>query len=190
LIPRQRIALGYCLLALAGIAPAGAQTSPPAPSSEAPEFPQWAEDLRRWEIIAFGSFPFTMFAATFAIDTRRWIDANGMDWSDSGRRYAPWPLKSAGAVGMENGEQELTIGIAVGMSLAVAMADMIIVQIKRNKARHRAEALPEGTPIITRKRWPTAGSGEGAAGEGHTEDDGGGETGEGISEGGAAPDAP
>ncbi|MDR1586233.1 MAG: hypothetical protein LBS57_02120 [Treponema sp.] len=116
-------------------------------------FPQWVKDLRRFEIVAFGSFPFAMFAATFATDTKRWAD-NGMDWSEEGRRYAPWPLKSAGAENMTNREQEMTMAIAAGISGAVALADFVIVQIKRYSDRKRAESLPAGTPIIIKKPWP------------------------------------
>lgn len=127
-----------------------------AVSFDMSDFPQWARDIRRFEIVTFGSFPFTMFTATFAMDTYRWSQANGMDWSDAGRRYAPWPLKSAGAVSMESREYEMTIGIAAGLSLAIAVADFAIVQIKRHKARQRAESLPAGTAIITKKPWPPA----------------------------------
>jgi hypothetical protein len=118
------------------------------------DFPLWAKDLRRWEIVAFGTFPFTMFAATFAMDTRRWIDQNSMDFSEDGRRYAPWPFKSAGAVDMTNKEHETTLLVAAGISVALAFADLIIVQIKRHKERQRAESLPAGTIIIDKSPWP------------------------------------
>jgi len=117
-------------------------------------FPQWAKDLRRWEIIAFGSFPFTMLFTTTGMDMYRWNNANGMEMSEEGRRYAPWPLKSAGAVSMETEEFETVLKIAACLSIGVAFADLIIVQIKRHKARKRAEALPAGTTIITRTPWP------------------------------------
>jgi hypothetical protein len=110
--------------------------------------PQWLKDLRRWEIVAFGSIPFTMFFATFGMDMYRWNNANGMDFSD--RRYAPWPLKSAGGVPMEWEEQEMVFIIAASMSVTIAFADLAIVQIKRYRARKRAEAIPAGTTIITR----------------------------------------
>jgi hypothetical protein len=126
-------------------------------------FPQWAKDLRRWEIVAFGSFPFAMFASTFAMDTRRWIDANGMDFTEDGRRYAPWPLKSAGAVGMTNQEQETAILIAAGVSVAIAFADLIIVQIKRHKERRRVENLPSGNIIIDKSPWPEGSTNDGGS---------------------------
>jgi len=113
--------------------------------------PQWAKDIRRWEIVAFGSIPFTMLVATTAVDISRWNKANGMDFSSEGRRYAPWPLKSSGAVAMKRKEIETTLLIAGSLSIGVAVADQIIVQVKRYKARKRAEALPVGTAIIIRK---------------------------------------
>jgi hypothetical protein len=124
-------------------------------------FPQWVKDLRRFEIVAFGSFPFAMFTATFAMDTQRWAN-NGMNWSDEGRRYAPWPLKSAGAVNMTNREQEMTMAVAAGLSGAIALADFIIVQIKRYSARKRVESLPAGTPIIIKSPWPPVSGGDDA----------------------------
>jgi len=114
------------------------------------EFPQWAKDIRRWEIVAFGSFPFAMFFATFGMDTYRFADKGG--WQDT--KYAPWPLKSAGAIEMTTKEYETTMVIAASMSAVIAFADLIIVQVKRHKARQYAESLPVGTKIITRSPWP------------------------------------
>ncbi|MDR1859100.1 MAG: hypothetical protein LBQ69_06475 [Treponema sp.] len=148
---RKRTALFFLLLALpVFLAPAQTSSTTSSETFVPETAPQWVKDLRRWEIVTFGSFPFTMFMATFAMDMYRWSQANGMDFSDEGRRYAPWPLKSAGAIAMESKEQELTIMMAAGLSVVVALADLIIVQIKRSKARKRAEALPSGTTIITR----------------------------------------
>ncbi len=117
-------------------------------------FPQWVKDLRRWEIVAFGSIPFTMLTATFSMDMYRWSKANNFDFSEEGRRYAPWPLKSAGGVAMESSEMEKTLIIAASLSVAIAITDQIIVQVKRYKARKRAEALPAGTTIIDRRPLP------------------------------------
>lgn len=143
----------------AGAQNSGSTATTPAvntPATNTPaafEFPQWAKDTRRFEIVAFGSIPFTMLLSTTIIDMKRWYDANGMELSNEGMRYAPWPLKSAGAVAMTNKEQENTLWLAAGLSLGIAVIDVIIVQIKRNKARQRAESLPAGTIIITRTPW-------------------------------------
>jgi hypothetical protein len=113
--------------------------------------PQWARDLRRFEIVTFGTIPFAMFTATFGMDMYRWYNANGMDFSESGRRYAPWPLKSAGAYAMEPKEIETTLIIAASLCVTVALTDLVITLIKRSKARKRTEALPHNATTINRK---------------------------------------
>ena len=71
---------------------------------------------------------------------------------------------------MSNKEHETTLLIAAGISVALAFADLIIVQIKRQKERRRVERLPTGNVIIEKSPWP-----EGDAG--------------GVEPGGAAPEA-
>jgi hypothetical protein len=122
--------------------------------------PQWVKDLRRWEIVAFGSIPFTIFFSTFIMDMYRWNNANGMTFTPEGRRYAPWPMKSAGGVAMSGREQELVFVFAASMSVAIAFADFAIVQAKRHKARKIAESLPAGTAIIVRTPLSEEPSGE------------------------------
>ena len=148
---RKKIAL-LLLLAVVPALPVPAQTTTTS-IFESEKVPQWVKDIRRWEIVAFGSIPFTMLTATFAMDMYRWQNANGMDFSDEGRKYAPWPLKSAGAAVMEGKEQETVFIIAAGLSVGIAMIDQVIVQIKRYRARKKAEALPIGTIIITKQPW-------------------------------------
>jgi len=131
-----------------------AQTDNTQNAFDTTNFPQWAKDLRRWEIVAFGSIPFTMLFTTTGMDIHRWRNANGMDMSEQGRRYAPWPLKSAGAVLMDNSDFEKVLKIAACISAGIAFTDLVIVKIKRYKARKRAEALPAGTIIINSKPWP------------------------------------
>jgi len=135
---------------------ATAQEEPAANSTafDMTGFPQWSKDLRRGEIVAFGSFPFALFATTFITESFRWSAEANMDWSEEGRRYAPWPFKSAGAIDMSNKEREMTFVTAAGLSVAIALTDFIIVQIKRSKERRRAESLPSGTAIIDRKPYP------------------------------------
>jgi hypothetical protein len=109
------------------------------------EFPQWAHDLRRYDIILFGSFPFTYWFASTVMDTYR---SSQHDWDT---RYAPWPVKSAGAVNMTNDEYAITLTGAIAASALVALADHIIVRIKRDKAAREAAKLAPGEAIITRR---------------------------------------
>ncbi len=91
-----------------------------------------------------------MFATTFGMDMYRWYNANHMDFSESGRRYAPWPLKSAGAIAMESNEIKTTLIIAAGLCVTVALTDLVIILIKRAKARKRIEAQSHNATTITR----------------------------------------
>jgi hypothetical protein len=129
----------------------GTSTSPNA--FDTTGFPQWVKDFRRWDIIAFGVFPFSLFFATVVADLNRWNDANGMDMSEAGRRYAPWPLKSAGAVEMTKDEYEKVLLQAAAVSAAVALTDLIIVLIKRNMERKRIESKPKSGAIIEIKPY-------------------------------------
>jgi hypothetical protein len=122
---------------------------PQKTGAAASEFPLLVKDLRRAEIVAFGSFPFTMFTATFIMDTYRWA-ARGGGTTEEARRYAPWPFKSAGAVEMTGDEHIITMVAAASASVTIALLDYLIIRTKRHKARVRAERLPPGTPIIIR----------------------------------------
>jgi hypothetical protein len=139
-------ALGLTLAAF----PARAQTGTVLPSSQfdTSDFPQWGKDLRRAEVIAFGIFPFTMFTATFFMDT--WRTYNH-DWDT---RYAPWPFKTAGAVDMTVKEHEITLAAAGIAALTLALTDFVIVRVKRYQAQQRMLRLPEGSPIIIKRPWP------------------------------------
>ena len=54
---------------------------------------------------------------------------------------------------MKSREQEMVFVIAASLSVGIAMTDLLIVKIKRYRARKKAEALPVGTAIITNKPW-------------------------------------
>ncbi|MDR2535618.1 MAG: hypothetical protein LBD29_06255 [Treponema sp.] len=109
--------------------------------TDMPELPLWLKDLRRAEIVAFGSFPFTMLFASLIVDSYRFF-SNNMD-----SRYAPL----FHTVDMNRQEQIITITSAVTGALLISLADFIIVQYKRHKQNQLSNNLPEGTPIIIRK---------------------------------------
>jgi len=121
-------------------------TTVPANVFDTTGFPQWAKDLRRWDIITFGVYPFALFFTTAVTDLVRWNNANGMDMSD--RRYAPWPLKSAGAVEMTKDEYGRVLLQAAGVAAMIACTDLVIVLIKRNKERKRIESRPRSAATV------------------------------------------
>jgi hypothetical protein len=115
------------LAACVSLSAQAANTIQDAIRTDPKEFPQWAKDIRRFDIITFGAFPFAFFTASLLTDSIRWAH------SDGDMRYAPWPLKGAGAYDPTTEEKAQTIGIAVGLSLFVAVADFFVVQIRRYK---------------------------------------------------------
>jgi hypothetical protein len=114
------------------------------------DFPQWGKDLRRWDIITFGIFPFCVFFTTVVTDSIRWYNENGLDFSESGRRYAPWPLKSAGAYERTTDEHFQNIFIAACLAASLAIIDLIIVKIRQGNERRRVQNLPSSTFSIER----------------------------------------
>jgi hypothetical protein len=108
-------------------------------------FPLWAKNLRRGEIIAFGAFPIMYFFSNFGFDTYRWVN-NGNDM-----RYAPWPFNSAGTVGKTTDEKLMTLGIAAGSAVLIALIDYGIVRYKRNLLEREQANLPDGNPVVIRR---------------------------------------
>ena len=150
------LAAGFIIMILCVAFPAKAQSASTNTTSaslgfDMTGFPQWTKDLRRGEIVAIGSFPFTLFFSSFFIDSYRMAN-NGWD-----RRYAPWPFKAAGAVNMTRQEQMMTLGIAAGTSVAIAVVDYFIVRHKRKKLAQEIQSIPEGTPIIIRQPLESVG---------------------------------
>jgi hypothetical protein len=145
------------ILVLSPFYQVSAQTSDAAAEGEivfdTTGLPQWAKDARRWDIIAFGTYPFSMFLASFFHDLYRWNSANGMEFTAEGRRYAPWPFKSPGAIDLTSQEFKRNILIAAGLSATFAFIDLLIVKLRQNKERRRIESKPPsvGTYIIERR---------------------------------------
>ena len=85
-------------------------------------FPQWARDLRRAEIVAFGSFPFMYLFTNVGI----------------------------GLAGLDQNERGRTLGIAAGGAVLVAIVDFGIERYKRSARNREISRLPDGTPVIIR----------------------------------------
>ena len=90
------------------------------------EFPQWARDLRRFEVISVGSFPITFLFTSLLYDFSL---------------YAMNDFSPEYSMGTQRSRTDLSIiiGAAAGASLLVAAADLIILSVKRNKAEKRTE---------------------------------------------------
>jgi len=90
--------------------------------------PQWARDLRRYEIVAIGTFPFTILFTTIFYDIYL--------------RY--------NTIGLTGNYYENVLLISAGASLSLAFVDFIITAAKRNRERRRLESVSTGTYEIER----------------------------------------
>jgi hypothetical protein len=109
------------LLFLMLLVAAGAFGDVPAPKPYSPnEFPRWAADVWRAEVVAVGSFPFTLFATLEVYDTVRYV-SNGLNPA-----YAPWPLGSGSAVSYSPAETGWLAVSAVSLSAVIAAIDFLI----------------------------------------------------------------
>jgi hypothetical protein len=105
--------------------------------------PRWLKDLRRGEIVAFGSFPLTIFWTSFFLDLYR-TASHGWD-----NRYAPFPFKGAGAIGMTDREVVTMFTIAISSSFVIAIADHFIMRYRRSKAGDPEKPVPlDKKPVI------------------------------------------
>ncbi|MBL8968444.1 MAG: hypothetical protein JNG85_15680 [Spirochaetaceae bacterium] len=87
--------------------------------------------LRRFEIVALGSFPFTLFYTGLGFDTAGYIDS-GFEAA-----YAPWPFKNERSVALTSSERLVRLGVAAGASLVIAGIDALI---RGMELRREAEA--------------------------------------------------
>ena len=143
---KKRLLLIFSLLVFSHLISAQTSTASSATQFDTTGFPQWAKDLRRAEIIAFGVFPFAYFIANFSYDSYRWSNQGFSDM-----RYAPWPLKGEGAIEQTQEEKFRVIGIAAGTAVLISLIDYSIERYKRNQKEKERISLPEGTPIIIRR---------------------------------------
>ena len=130
------------LLVLALTAASGfaqdAQTDTPIPEKyREEEFSPAARNLRRAEIILFGSIPLTVFLSLEVYDSYRFLRRRVTDgqWDLA---YAPWPLRSATAAEYEKGESIGVLVAAVSLSALLAVADYAIGRARERRAEEAA----------------------------------------------------
>jgi hypothetical protein len=109
--------------------------TPPAPYGIGlePEVSPFLRDLRRFEIIAFGTLPFTLFFTNVGYDVGRYgyygfTEGFG---SDITRQYRPLLF---GDRGYDNDEKTGILLTAVGVSMILATVDLLIESNRRNRA--------------------------------------------------------
>lgn len=110
-------------------------TSTTTPNEDAVKWPQFAKDLRRFDVITFGLFPFAYLVTSIGYDLMRSAQ-HGWD-------AAYWPFKGSASWEVED-YGNVILGSAV-LSLSVAAIDLVIILVKRHAAEKKEEArsLPQ-----------------------------------------------
>ncbi|HUX37310.1 MAG TPA: hypothetical protein VMV44_05350 [Rectinemataceae bacterium] len=90
--------------------------------------------LGRFETIAVGSFPITLFYVGFGFDVAIWAQ-NGFQ-----SLYAPWPFKNASAPSPSQLNLETRLGAALALSAGIALLDLILKPLAEAK---KAETRPD-----------------------------------------------
>ncbi len=94
---------------------------------ESSEFPPWARDLRRFEIVFFGTIPFSFLYASAGYSLYTYASH---DWDPS---YAPPLLGNKTPPILTNSQKVQIIGISLGISTAAAVLDFFIGIIKNDE---------------------------------------------------------
>ena len=105
----------------------------PVPYSEN-EFPLWATELRRFEILTLGALPLVTMLSFWTYDIARSLKHTGDE------RYYPWPLKKSEiAIPISSSTQRKIFFTALGISLGIALTDICVRAIIR-RIREKKEA--------------------------------------------------
>jgi len=100
------------------------------------EFPIWAHDLRRTEIITLGSLPFVLLQSTIVYSFWRYYD------NDFSSEYYPNPLSntSAGA-GLDQDEQKMLLATSAAISVGLGIVDLTVQVIRRHLKKRKNRRL-------------------------------------------------
>jgi hypothetical protein len=144
---------------------------------KAAEFPGWARDLRRFEIVTIGAFPFAIFYTSFSLDLLRFIGGTSMGFSISnlGRAnpfvfkdvdafdlsYAPWPVKSSSSYVTNSDEKAFTIIMGAALALGIGITDYLIVKARERAALRKKASLRMEAPTVDSDAQAQAGAEEG-----------------------------
>lgn len=96
------------------------------------EFPQWARDLRRGEIIAIGAFPLSMVITSFTYELGRFGYYSAREGAAAGE-YAPWFFSTSAEGGFTNGERIGLVLTSAVLSVGIGVVDYLLGRRERNE---------------------------------------------------------
>ena len=110
------------------------------------EFPDWANYLRRYEVITLGSLPFTTLSVTTIYGLYSYID------HDFDKNYIPNPFAfTSSAANLDKDEQKLVLLSAISVSVLAGTVDLIIHIVKKEKAKKKNAEIFKENVIINNK---------------------------------------
>ncbi len=121
----HRLVAVAVLAAMAVTVPAQTVTGPVVPDAEPyeeEEFPQWARDLRRAEIIGFGSLPITLLASRLVYGFGRFLFAS-IAAGEIDPNYLPPLFAPPGAVPLSRSDNVRIVIGAASISAVIAIID-------------------------------------------------------------------
>lgn len=95
------------------------------------EFPQWALDLRRFEIVSLGSVPFAMIGVT--------LGYGAIEMNRGNMNSIPNPLNPGSS--LDEGEQLKIFGMTLAVGIGIGLVDLVVNLIKRNHQKKKMERL-------------------------------------------------
>ena len=104
------------------------------------EFPQWAYDLRRTEIISFGSLPFVTLGVTLGMGTYKY--ATGAISS------FPNPFNKSSST-YTTDEQVQIIELSSAISVGLGITDLVINLIQRSNKERRLKKIQESKEKVS-----------------------------------------
>lgn len=123
-----RVVLVILLLLIASTLPGQTAERPVVPDAEPyeeNEFPPWARDLRRAEIIAFGSFPVALLATRLLYGFGRFFAAS-IAAGELSSAYLPPLIAPPGAVPFDRKDNARVLVGAVSLSGIIAVVDFAL----------------------------------------------------------------
>lgn len=130
--------LSLCVFSISTF-PCFAEESTTAEPYTSEEFPIWAKDLRRTEIISFGSLPFVTLGVT--------IGYGGYLYATGAIDSFPNPLNKS-ENSLDTDQQITVLEMSVAISLGLGLTDYIINLLQRSSKNRRLKKIQESKEKI------------------------------------------
>lgn len=89
------------------------------------EFPEWALNVRRGEIIAFGALPVALLVSNLLYDLGRFV-VKSVEAGEIDTQYAPWFFGPPNKPPLSSDEKKVVFSVGVSLSVGVAIADYLL----------------------------------------------------------------